>query len=225
MFQMSRTVRFGPTGQTVDAAGDSAAIPGGVNVEPRLAAESAVLKAAEHLAATGAGDKQKDQFGQESALLTIDLKGFRPEVVSGFPLPSRPTVVDRGPFENLIPAYLLIFNQPGRARLGWHVVLTFPGYTDQYAVIIAADDPKGEVLYCKSTMRQAAARGRVFEFSPGIADRRLIDFPRPLSDYAGLGRLHAFFRSTSVRALRAESSPLVAKSATVVFRTVPAAQR
>src|SRR5215475_3790164 len=32
-------------------------------------------------------------------------------------------------------------------------------------------------------MHMARARGNVFEFSPGIADRRMTDFPRPIADY------------------------------------------
>ena len=50
-------------------------------------------------------------------------------------------------------------------------------------MIVAADNTEGEILYCKSTMSHASARGSVFEFSPGVADRRLIEFPRPLADY------------------------------------------
>ncbi|MER9064381.1 M20/M25/M40 family metallo-hydrolase [Mesorhizobium sp. M0698] len=183
VFQMSRAVRFSPSGQVVDATGDTAAIPDGVDVEPKLAIEDAVLAMAMHLASTGSGGKVRDAYGQEAQLPTIDLKDFKPEVIAGFPLPSRAAVLDKGPFENPIPAYLLIFNQPGLARLAWHAVFTFPGYADQYAVIVAADNTKGEILYCKGTMRQASARGSVFEFSPGVADRRLIEFPRPLADY------------------------------------------
>jgi extracellular elastinolytic metalloproteinase len=183
VFQMSRTVRFDPVGRAVDAAGDTAGIPEGVSTEPVLPVEAAVLKAARHLASTGAGDRVRDSFGQETAMPAITVTDFKPTVVSGFPLPARPSVLDKGPFENLIPAYLLIFNQPGQARLAWHVVLTLPGYADQYVLIVAADDPNGEMLYCKSTMRRVLARGRVFEFSPGIAERRLIEFPRPLADY------------------------------------------
>ncbi len=183
VFQMARSVRFSPDGHITDAAGDTAMIPPGLNTNPKLGVEDAVLRAARHLATTGTGERVRDMFRQETSLPTINVDGFAPEVVAGFPLPARPTVLDKGPFENLIPAHLLIFNQPGTARLAWYVVFTFPGYTDQYAVIVAADNTDGEILYCKSTMRRAAGRGRVFEFSPGVADRQLIDFPRPLSDY------------------------------------------
>ena len=29
----------------------------------------------------------------------------------------------------------------------------------------------------------AKARGNIFEFSPGLADRRMTDFPRPIGDF------------------------------------------
>jgi|GEM_PF-1148952 len=186
VFQMVRSVRFAPDGNIMDATGDHAPIPPGLSTDPKLGVEDAVLKAAQHLATAWVGEGVADTFRQMNPLPTIDVKGFTPEVVAGFPLPSRPTVLDKGPFENQIPAHLVIFPQQSATRLGWYVVLTFPGYTDQYIVIVAADNADGEILYCKSTMQRATARGRVFEFSPGMADRRLIDFPRPLSDFPAM---------------------------------------
>jgi extracellular elastinolytic metalloproteinase len=182
VFQMTRTVRFNPQSAVVDAAGDNAPLPGGIDVEPKLDAVQAVLKAAEHLASTGHGETYVDRFKQEHPVPTIDITGFEPKVQSAFPLPSRPTVLERGPFENPIPGYLLIFNQP-QSRLAWHFVLTFPDYADQYAVIVSADEKPGEILYSKSTLHRAVGRGRVFEFSPGVANRRIIDFPRPLAEF------------------------------------------
>src|SRR5262249_18588154 len=164
-------------------AGDTAGIPPGTSTDPKLGVEAAVLKAAQHLANTGAGEKHRDMFGQEALLPMIDVKGYEPEVVAGVPPGARPTGFAQGPLQNPIPAQLVIFRQPQAARLAWYAVFTFPGYTDQYTVIVAADVPDGEILYCKSTMRRAAARGNVFEFSPGVAPRRLIDFPRPVADY------------------------------------------
>ena len=184
VFQMTRTVRFNPRAEPVDALGDSAPIPEGFDTEPRLDVVGAVRKAAEHLAGSGAaGAVEKNQFGEEFPLPTVDIAGYEPEVIAGFPLASRPTVLAKGPFENPIPAYLLIFVQPDRPRLAWHTVLTFPNYADQYVVIVAADEPSGEILFVRSMVHRAHGRGLVFEFSPGIADRRLVPFPRPLEDY------------------------------------------
>ncbi|MBY5408457.1 M28 family peptidase [Rhizobium leguminosarum] len=186
VFQMSRVVRFGPSGQLVDAAGDTASIPGDLDTEAKLNIENAVLSMAKHLATTALNETVKDQFGEEAALPTINIDEFQPTVIAGFPLPSRPTVFDKGPFQNPIPVYLLVFNQPDRPRLAWHAVFTFPDYADQYTMMIAADNADGDILYCKSTIHHAMARGRVFEFSPGVSPRQFIDFPRPLSDYPAM---------------------------------------
>ena len=113
----------------------------------------------------------------------IDVTGFAPAVVAGFPLAARPTVVTKGPFENPIPAYLLVFYHPDGPRLAWHVTLTFPDYQDQYIVIVSADQKAGEILYARSTMLHALGRGNVYEHNPAETPRRMIDFPRPLADY------------------------------------------
>jgi len=183
IFQMARSVRFAPDGRALDAVGETSAVPAGLNLEPKIDAAAAVVKAAQHLAATGAGQAETDRFGVSSPVPTIDVAGFNPAVIASFPLPSRAAVLEQGPFENPIPAYLLIFDHPAGPRLAWHSVLTFPNYEDQYVVIVSADDRPGEILYSKRTLHRAAARGNVYEFSPGVADRRLIDFPRPLADY------------------------------------------
>jgi hypothetical protein len=70
---MARVVRFKPDGQIFDAAGDTTAIPTGTSTEPKLSVEAAVLRAAQHLASTGSGERQRDMFGQEAALPTIEL--------------------------------------------------------------------------------------------------------------------------------------------------------
>ena len=185
VFQMTRTVRFTPQSDVVDAAGDNAPLPQGIDIKPTLDAPQAALKAAQHLASSGAGETYVDRFKQSQAVPTVDATGFEPHVLSAFPLPSRPTVLEKGPFENPIPAHLVIFNQP-QSRLAWHLVLTFPDYADQYTVIVSADDMAGEILYSKSTMHRAVARGKVFEFSPGVANRKFIDFPRALSDFPAM---------------------------------------
>src|SRR5262249_20762143 len=93
VFQMSLSVRFHPQCQGVDAIGDSAPIPAGINVAPRLNVVEAVLRAAQHLAATGGGEAVTDRFGQTYTAPTIDITGYRPTVESAFPLPSQPTML------------------------------------------------------------------------------------------------------------------------------------
>src|SRR6266404_468089 len=185
IFQMARAVRFEPDGRPIDAVGQSSAQPLDIDLVPKTDAISAVVKAAQHLATSGRGQTATDRFGVTYPIPTISVDGFAPGIVASFPLPSRPTVVEKGPFENPIPVYLLIFAHPDGPRLAWHAVLTFPRNEDQYTVIVSADE-KAEILYSHSTMHRALARGNVFEFSPGVADRRMIDFPRPITDYPAM---------------------------------------
>jgi len=63
------------------------------------------------------------------------------------------------------------------------MVVTLADYVDQYMLLVAADKADGEILYSKSTMNHATARGLVFEYSPGISQRKEIHFARPLGDY------------------------------------------
>lgn len=183
VFQMARTVRFAPDSRPVDAAGDSVDLPPGLEIEPQLNAAGAVRRAAEHLAGSR-GAARHSEFGNVEEPPRIDIGDFQPRVLSAFALPTRPTVVEKGPFEDVIPAHLVVFAHPAGARLAWHVVLTFPGHVDKYVVLISADDNPGEVLYCRSVMTNVRSRGRVWEFSPGAAaERRLLEFPRPLADY------------------------------------------
>jgi len=194
VFRTAHTVRFAP-GQGADVLGDDVVLTEEVDTAPTLVAEQAVAIAAKHLAST-APHKVKDQFGQEAAQEPVKLDGFAPMVISGFPtLPSQPTVVDwvatsetdanrlEKPFSKPVPTHLLIFDQSAGPRLGWYGVFTREDYFEQYAVIVSADQTPGEILFVRDMMHMAQARGNVYEFSPGIADRRMTDFPRPIPDY------------------------------------------
>ena len=185
IFQMARAVRFAPNTASIDAIGPVAAVPTGLDLEPKLDAAGALLAGAKFLASSG-GETQTDRFGVSALEPVLEIGGFTPTTIAGFPLPSRPTVFEKGPFENPVPVYLLIFDHPDGPRLAWHMVITFPDYAEQFVVLVAADTPDGTVLYSKSTLHKALARGNVFEFSPGVAPRRLIDFPRPVSDYPAM---------------------------------------
>ena len=186
VFQMTRTVRFDTNGAIIDAPGDNAAIDPAFSTVPVLDVKAAVLAAAKHLANTAQGPGEKDQFGQVYRPPTIVIDDFQPTVLSEFALPARPTVLEKGPFERPIPANLIVFQQPQGTRLGWDVLLTFPDATEQFLVIVSADRDTGEILYAKSTLHKARARGSVFEFSPGVGGARQIDFPRPISDYPAM---------------------------------------
>jgi extracellular elastinolytic metalloproteinase len=184
VFQMTRTVRFDPHGTPTEVMGNHAPLPADLKTEPQLSPVDAVLAAAKFLASAGAGATLRSQYGDVYPAPTLDVSSYQPEVVTRFPaLPAYPTVISKGPLENDIPTYLVVFVQPNAARLAWYMTLTFPDYTDQYTVIVAADGPEGEILYSRSMMHHAKARAHVFEFSPGIAPRREISFPRPISDF------------------------------------------
>src|SRR5262249_9424531 len=159
-------------GNPANAGGEIALIPGDLSTDPKLRVEAPVLLAAKHPASTGQGGTVTDMFGGTSPLPTIDITRFTPNPLVTFPPPARPPSFEKGPFENPITANLVIFSNLTTARLGWYVLLTFPDFTDQYAVIIAADTPTGELLFSQSNLRGAAARGLVFEFSPGVGDRQ-----------------------------------------------------
>jgi hypothetical protein len=195
VFRTAHTVRFAPEGQGADVLGDDVVLTTEVNTAPTLVAEQAVAIAAKHLASAGQR-KVKDEFGQEATQEAVKLDGFMPKVIAGFPtLPSQPAVVDwvatavtdanrsEKPFSKPVPAHLLIFDQPVGPRLAWYGVFTREDQFEQYAVIVSADQTPGEILYVRDMMHMAQARGAVFEFSPGIADRRMTDFPRPIGDY------------------------------------------
>src|SRR5258708_669761 len=78
VFQMTRTIRFNHLGQVVDAVGDSASLPDGLDIAPRLAVTEAVLKAAQHLAETGAGETYTNQFHETLPIATLVIKHLRP---------------------------------------------------------------------------------------------------------------------------------------------------
>ena len=167
-----------------------------IDTAPTLLAVEAVAAAAQHLASTTVRQEKKDEFGEVSSEQPLKLDGFEPKVIVGFPmLPTQPTVVDwvaaatrtgdqpNKLFSKPIPAHLLIFDQPGGPRLGWYAVFSREEQYEQYAVIVSADAKPGEILYSKDMMHKARARGNVFEFSPGIANRAQMEMPRPVSDY------------------------------------------
>jgi extracellular elastinolytic metalloproteinase len=193
MFRTAHTVRFTPEGQAFDVLGDDVVLTTEVDTAPTLVAEQAVVIGAKHLA-SAPRRKVKDEFGQETMQQPFKLDGFVPKVIAGFPtLPSQPAVVDwvttpdnasaEKPFSKPVPVHLVIFDQPAQPRLGWYGVYSREDAFEQYAVIVSADHSSGEILYVRDLMHMAQARGDVFEFSPGRADRRMIDFPRPIGDY------------------------------------------
>lgn len=182
LFQTGRTVRFDAQGRILDVLGEAKSLPPDLDTQPKVSAETAVLLAATHVQESG-GETITNQFGESFSSPQIELHDWSPEVLTRFPLPTSPTLLDKGPFEQMIPANLVVFVQPDRARLAWSCLLTMPDYTERYLAMVAADVDGGELIYFKSTTHHMKGRGLVYETNPGHADRVESHFPRPLSDY------------------------------------------
>jgi extracellular elastinolytic metalloproteinase len=180
VFEMARTVRFSSNREITDAVGANVTLPPGLDIMAKLDPGSAVLAAAQFIATPHEDEKGvKGGWGRPVTPPSVDLSGFAPSVISAFPLPSRPTVLAKGPFEKEIPAYLIWFYQGPRVRLGWHVMLTMPRFADQFAVIVSADGQTGEILYCQRTILHTKGQGMVFQESPGRTPRNHVFFPPP----------------------------------------------
>jgi extracellular elastinolytic metalloproteinase len=185
VFEMTRTVRFSASEELTDAVGSNVSLQAGLDTMARLDVATAVLAAAEHIAKPHEDETGvQGGWGVPLAPVAVEVKGFAPRTVAAFPLPCRPTVLEKGPFEKEIPAYLVWFYQGPDARLGWHVILTLPRYADQFAVVVSADEAPGEILYCKRTVLFVKGRGKVFSECPGRTPRTEVSFPLAWADYA-----------------------------------------
>jgi len=186
IFQMALTVHFSDRKQLRSATGDNVSIGDGFNVIPSFGVKEAILEVCNYLNAnqglSDAGD-QVDGWGQPVKVTPIDVSCYKPKILAVFPMPSRPTVLDKGLFEDYIPANLVIFHQGPQSRLRWHFVITLPNNWGQYVFIVGADaDSSGEILYAQEVSVHVAAQGNVFEFNGGH-DRDMVPFPRPVEDY------------------------------------------
>lgn len=186
VFEMSRTVRFSPSGEVKDVVGDNISIEDEIELIPEIDVREATRTAVEYIATSEEDEDEHehtDQFGQPLPPSSIDPSNYTPTVLATFSLPSRPTVLDKGQFGDVIPAQLVIFYQGPRTRLGWHIVITMPERQGQYALIVAADkENPGEILYCKNTAFHALGQGNVFHHNPERGDRESFPFPRAVDD-------------------------------------------
>jgi extracellular elastinolytic metalloproteinase len=182
VFQMARTVRFSPTREITEVAGNNAEIPAGINIAPQIDVVQAVMAAAQYVATSDDSEQVTDGWGQPLPPVRIDVSSYEPRVLVSFPMPSRPTVLDKGPFEDFIPAHLVIFYQNPDARLGWHIVIAMPEYQGQYEVIVSADRQQPDILYCQNTVH-TLGKGNVYVENPESTPRQMVSFPRDLADY------------------------------------------
>ncbi|MFL5805446.1 MAG: M36 family metallopeptidase [Roseiflexaceae bacterium] len=207
IFQAAQAVRFDPAGQLQDTVGRSVTVPADRPVAPKLRVQDAVLIAARQVATPSPEEiGETDQFDEPVRPKSVDLTGFTPTIITTFlDKPDRPTVLEAGPFADQIKASLIWFDLDGNLRLGWEVIITLPGYTEQYRTIV--DSETGEVLYCHQLVPHIAARGNVYRRDGGSM-RQMVDFPLPLGTY-GLpipGNLPNGFPDTWVDADLAEGN-------------------
>ncbi|NJP11985.1 MAG: hypothetical protein HC866_23020 [Leptolyngbyaceae cyanobacterium RU_5_1] len=182
VFQMVRTVRFSSNREITDVVGNNVDLPPGINIAPQIDVTRAVTAAAEYVASDDS-EETTDGWGQQMTSESVDLSGYVPRVLIGFPLPNQPTVLEKGPFADLISAHLVLFYQNPQTRLGWYIRITLPDYRNQYELIVSADQAEPEILYCQCLMQTALAQGNVYTENPETTPLKTINFPRDLSDY------------------------------------------
>jgi extracellular elastinolytic metalloproteinase len=189
LFHMNRTVTFSSEGRLVDVAGESVGVPEDLDVVPKIGAAEALLAAAQYIATPVDTSGLEDAFGEPLDVPSIDLTGYdSPEVLASFSSPTRATVFDKGPFEETPKTQLVVFYAGPHFRLGWEVMLTLPGFTAQYVIIVAADVAESaEILYCQNTLQAIrTVFANVYTSRPhtdGTDGRTLVPCPRPLADY------------------------------------------
>ncbi|TBR59205.1 hypothetical protein B4U84_25580 [Westiellopsis prolifica IICB1] len=183
VFQMVRTVRFSPANAISDVVGNNVNLPPEINIAPQIHVTQAVIAAAQYVANSNEAEAMTDGWGQSMTPIRIDISDYVPRVLVTFPLPSKPTVLDNGPFAELISAHLVLFYQNPETRLGWYLQITLPNYQDQYELIVSADRTESEILYCQSLMRTALGEGNVYKENPRTTPRQMIPFPQNLNDY------------------------------------------
>ncbi len=183
VFQMVRTVHFSPDNAIRDVVGDNANLPPEINIAPQINVTQAVIAAAQYVANPNEVEAMTDGWGQPMTPVRVDLTDYTPRVLVTFPMPSKPTILDNGPFAELISAHLVLFYQNPETHLGWYVRITLPDYQDQYELIVSADRTEPEILYCQSLMRTVLSEGNVYKENPGSTPRQMVPFPRDLNDY------------------------------------------
>jgi hypothetical protein len=183
IFEAASMVRFAPDGTIVDTVGHTiSVVDANVQMAPNISVKSAVLKAAQYVAAPDPdADKHLDQFGQPMTAPKVDVSHFEPKVRAAFTnTPEQSAVLEAGPFGADIKASLIWFPVAEKLKLGWLTLITMPGYAGQYNTIV--DAATGDILYCHQLIPTALATGNVYRVDGGSA-RVQTDFPRAVSDY------------------------------------------
>ena len=182
VFAMARSVAFSreQTPQTI--VGDNVDFAVEPDQTPSIDVKQAMLRANEYINANQV-TKTTDGWGVTKTQRRINTSKYAPKILATFALPSQPTVLDKGVFEDHIPAHLVLFHQGPVTRLGWHFIVSLPRSHGQYRIIVAADQKQpGEILYVRQLTLTLKGTGNVHPHT-GADPRQSISFPRPLSDY------------------------------------------
>ncbi|PON12272.1 hypothetical protein C2W62_40470, partial [Candidatus Entotheonella serta] len=185
IFQMSRAVRFSRHGTVRDVVGDNVNVPEDFKLVPSLGVKDAMRALLDFITPAPSGEiaDSADQRGEPYPAPHLDITSYEPEVVATFPLPSRPTVLTKAPFDDHPRASLVIFYQGPHMRLGWDFMVTLPENQGQYEIIVAADDTApGEILYSQDCASHMEAQGNLYLVN-GASERQMVRFPRLLTDY------------------------------------------
>ena len=184
---MERTAVFDSNGVIAGVSGNNIELPPDLETNPAVTLDSAAKAAAFYM--TTSSDERDPWTGELLPEIEIDLSDYQPEVLGMIPLPSRPSVLAKGPFGENIPAYLVLFYQGATTRLGWHFIISTPNMEEQFAIIIEADAQtenieQPEVLYAKRTSKNMAVKGSVWLHNPKLnPSRTMVDFPLTLDNY------------------------------------------
>jgi extracellular elastinolytic metalloproteinase len=188
VFQMERVVTFDSNGAVQEVTGSSVGLRPDLEVLPTISLEKAAKAAANYMATSS--DRVDSWTKKPIPDSVIDLEEYTPRVLGRIAAPSQPSVLDRGPFGEEIPAHLVFFYEGLTTRLGWHFVISMPGMRAQYVLIVEADSRTADkenpqVIYCQKTSNDVmSVRGNVWVHNPGINQQRQeVDFPRPANDY------------------------------------------
>lgn len=151
---------------------------------PKLGATAAMRRAYEHVKN---GSTETCHTPHETGLMT---GGYRPTIHAAFSMPSRPTVLSRGPFSKPPQAKLVIARET--RRLGWLISMFVRGKATFNIVVAATGRDAGAILYCAAEAASAVCTASVYRFNPAFEARVEMTFPRPLTDYPASLQTAAF---------------------------------
>ncbi len=182
IFQANQSLNFTPGGAIDQTNGTTVTVANDVSATPGVSLTAAALKAAQFLAAPESDEAgQKDAYGAALPATGVNLGDWQPKRIAAFTdKADLPSVLDAGPFGDVIKASLIWFWMNGELRLGWHFVFAMPSYQGQYRVIV--DAQTGDILYSHQLVQSVVAIGNVYQ-KDGSSGRVQTNFPRAVADY------------------------------------------